>query len=127
MVSPPSPGQQVIVLAQEGQAEHGVVLGGLFSTNAQPPAAPAGELWLVHQSGSFLKLHNDGSIEGTARMWNLTGNVTISGDLLVSGDISDKSGAHGSLDTFRVIYDQHIHPGIQPGPDNTAVPIPQVE
>jgi phage baseplate assembly protein gpV len=127
MVAPPSPGQQVIVLAQEGQAEHGIVLGGLFSTNAQPPAAPAGELWLVHQSGSYLKLHNDGSIEGAAALFSFTGNVEIFGNLLVSGDISDKSGSHGNLDAFRAVYDQHIHPGVQSGPNNTALPIPQVQ
>ncbi len=54
VVCPPSPGDQVLVLPQEGDGEHGVVCGGAFSDLARPPAAPSGELWLVHQSGSFL-------------------------------------------------------------------------
>jgi hypothetical protein len=125
MVAPPSPGQQVVVVAQEGQAEHGIVLGGLFSLSAQPPPAPSGELWLVHQTGSFLKLHNDGSIEGKATVWNLTGTIQLTGSLVASGDISDQSGAHGTLANLRTIYDEHVHPDVQNGPGSTGLPIPQ--
>src|SRR3984957_2490109 len=39
----PSPGDQVMVLSQEGNAEHGVILGAAFSTVQLPPAAPVGE------------------------------------------------------------------------------------
>jgi phage baseplate assembly protein V len=125
IVAPPSPGQQVIVLAQEGQAEHGIILGGLFSLQASPPAAPAGELWIVHQSGAYLKLHNDGTIEGKATIWNLTGTVDLQGNLTVSGDISDQGGGRGTLASFRQIYDEHVHPNVQTGPASTGLPIPQ--
>ena len=125
MVSPPSPGQQVVVLAQEGQADHGIVLGGLFSLAAQPPQAPSGEIWLVHQTGSCLKLHNDGSIEGKATVWNLTGTIQLTGNLVVSGSISDQGGAHGTLGNLRIIYDEHVHPDVQNGPGSTGLPIPQ--
>ena len=125
MVAPPSPGQQVVVLAQEGQAEHGLVLGGLFSLSAPPPQAPSGELWLVHQTGSCLKLHNDGSIEGKATIWNLTGLIQLTGSLIASGDISDQGGAHGTFGNLRTIYDEHIHPDVQNGPGSTGLPIPQ--
>ena len=124
LVAPPTPGQQVVVLAQEGQAEHGIVLGGLFSLAAQPPKAPSGELWLV-QTGSFLKMHNDGSIEGQATVWNLTGAIQLTGSLVASGDISDQGGAHGTLGNLRSIYDEHIHPDVQNGPGSTGLPIPQ--
>lgn len=125
LVAPPSPGQQVVVLAQEGHAEHGIILGGLFSLAAQPPPAPSGELWLVHQAGAYLKLHNDGSIEGKATVWNLIGTVSLTGSLTVSGDISDQSGSHGTLAALRTIYDEHVHPDVQNGPGNTGLPIPQ--
>lgn len=125
LVALPSPGQQVIVLAQEGHAEHGIVLGGLYSLQAMPPAAPSGEFWLVHTSGSCLKLHNDGSIEGKASVWNLSGNITLQGDLIVSGDITDQGNAHGSLQQLRQIYDAHIHPGVQTGAGDTGLPTPQ--
>jgi hypothetical protein len=60
-----------------------------------------GEFWLVHQSGSFLKLHNDGSIESSAGTW------THHGDLHVSGNVYDN---HGSLAQLRGHYNQHVHP-----------------
>ena len=52
MSCPPSPGDQVLVLAQEGDAEHGIIVGRAWSDSARTPQAPSGELWLVHQSGA---------------------------------------------------------------------------
>ncbi|MBV9784774.1 MAG: phage baseplate assembly protein V [Acidisphaera sp.] len=115
MACPPTPGQQVLVLAQEGDAEHGVIAGGAYSNTALPPPAPSGELWLVHQSGTFLKLHNDGTVEGKAAHWNLTGDLTLTGNIVASGNISDLSASHGSLDTLRQIYDSHTHADPQGG------------
>jgi len=101
LVCAPTPGQQVLVVAQEGEAEHGIILGAAFSQTNQPPNAPAGEFWLVHASGTFLKLLTDGSIAGNATQFTLTGNVvltgnaTITGNLSVSGTITDAAGAVG--------------------------------
>jgi hypothetical protein len=53
MVCPPNPGEQVLVVPQEGDVEQGIIIGGVFSTQQKPPVAPDGEFWLVHQSGSF--------------------------------------------------------------------------
>lgn len=102
LACPPSPGDQVLVLPQEGDAEHGVIVGRAFSDSQRPPAAPAGELWLVHKSGSFLKLTNDGSVQ-------------VKGDLHVDGDVYDR---RGSLDRLRQHYDAHTHGG-------GAIPTPQ--
>jgi hypothetical protein len=44
---------------------------------------------------------------------------------VVSGDISDQGGAHGTLAALRTIYDEHVHPDVQNGPGNTGLPIPQ--
>ena len=93
MVAPPTPGDQVLVVAQEGEAEHGVIVGRAFSDQAQPPQCNAGEFVLVHESGSFLKLASDGT-------------VRIQGDLHVAGDVYD---AEGSLNRLRQHYDQHTH------------------
>jgi phage baseplate assembly protein gpV len=104
MSCPPAPGDQVLVLAQEGDAEHGVVVGRAFSNVASAPQAPAGELWLVHRSGSFLKLQNDGTVQ-------------ISGDLHVAGDVYDR---HGSLAGLRGHYNQHIHTDSRGGATSTT-------
>jgi uncharacterized protein involved in type VI secretion and phage assembly len=90
---PPSPGDQVLVLAQEGDAEHGIVIGRAFSNAQMPPSAPVGELWLMHNSGSCIKLQNDGKIQ-------------MHGDLYVEGDIYDRQG---SLSRLRGRYDGHTH------------------
>src|ERR1700752_121658 len=79
MVCPPAPGDQVLVLAQEGHAEPGIIAGRVFSSQQRPPTAPSGELWLVHSSGSYLKLLNYGT-------------VRVGGSLYVSGEIYDGQG-----------------------------------
>jgi len=58
-----------------------------------PPQAPGDEFWLVHKTGSFLKLCNDGTIR-------------INGDLHVQGDVYD---SHGTLSALRNAYDSHTH------------------
>jgi len=90
---PPSPGDQVLVLAQEGDAEHGIIIGCSYSTAMTPPAAPVGEFWLVHSSGSYIKLQNDGTIQ-------------MHGDLHVAGDVYDRQGP---LSRLRGHYDGHTH------------------
>lgn len=94
LVCPPSPGAQVLVVPQEGDAEHGVIIGATWSEKTVPPAAPVGEFWLVHQSGTSLKLQNDGT-------------VRINGDLHVSGEVFD---SHGALSGLRTHYNAHVHP-----------------
>jgi hypothetical protein len=101
LVCAPLPGDQVVVLWQEGDAEQGIVIGRLWSSIAEPPVADPGEFWLVHKAGSFLKLHNDGSIESSAATWRHTG------DLRVSGDVYD---GHGPISALRAHYNEHTHP-----------------
>jgi len=93
MICPPAPGDQVLVLAQEGAAEHGIIVGRIFSSQQLPPPAPSGEFWLVHQSGSYLKLLSNGTVQ-------------IGGDLHVIGDVYD---SQGSLSRLRGHYDAHTH------------------
>jgi len=102
---PPTPGDQVLVLAQEGDAEHGIIVGRTFSDAQLPPQAPAGELWVVHKSGSWLKLRNDGTIYVNGPM-SINGSVTITGDLRASGQVYDQ---HNSMDDLRSHYNGHSH------------------
>lgn len=110
LACPPSPGDQVVVIWQEGDAEHGIVVGRLWSNTTPAPAAASGELWLVHKAGSFIKLLNDGSIASAAPSWSHTG------DLHVSGDVYDGEGA---LSRLRGHYNEHVHPPSQTPPTPT--------
>lgn len=103
LACPPSPGDQVLVVPQEGDAEHGLIVAASWSAQAPPPAAPSGEFWLVHHSGSSLKLQNDGTIQ-------------VHGDLHVSGDVFD---GHGALSALRARYNAHVHP---PSSSRTSLP-----
>lgn len=96
---PPSPGDQVLVLPQEGDAEHGAVLARSWSAEAPPPETPVGELWLTHRSGTTLRLCNDGT-------------VRIKGDLFVEGDVHDRVGP---LSRLRDRYNAHTHPDSRGG------------
>ena len=107
VVCPPAPGDQVMVLAQEGKADQGVIIGAAFSTVRAPPDVPLGELWLVHGSGSFIRLQNDGTIR-------------INGDVHVSGELYDR---YGSLSALRAHYDEHVHTDSRGG--TTTPPTPQ--
>jgi len=109
LAAPLSPGDQVLVLAQEGHSEQGVIVGCVWSAVDAPMPAPAGELWLQHQSGSFLKLLNNGTISLQA------GTVNVNGNLVVTGDISDLNGAHGTMAALRDAHDNHTHADPQGG------------
>ena len=100
---PPSPGDQVLVIPQEGDAEHGLIVAASWSNQAVPPPTPSGEFWLIHRSGSFIKLLNDGTIQ-------------VKGDLHVAGDVYD---SHGALGALRQHYNEHVHP---PQTSTTSLP-----
>jgi hypothetical protein len=106
MVCPPNVGDQVLLVPQEGDIEQGIIIGRSFSNKQLPPQAPVGEFWLTHQSGSFLKLCNDGTIR-------------VGGDLHVAGDVYDR---HGSVSELRAHYNSHTHSA--PSGGTTSAPSP---
>ncbi|HNC11741.1 MAG TPA: phage baseplate assembly protein V [Cyclobacteriaceae bacterium] len=71
MLAPPSNGDMAVVIFQNGDLNFPIVLGYVYTTQVLPPAGiKSGEFCLFHQSGSFLKLTNDGKV-------SLNGNVEI--------------------------------------------------
>ena len=104
---PPSPGDQVLVLPQEGDAQHGLIIGRLFSNPIRPPQVNPGEITITHRSGCSIQLLDSGI-------------VAVQGDLHVSGDVFD---AHGSLAKLRNDYNSHIHQGSNG--QSTSTPTPE--
>ena len=59
---PPSPGDQVAIEFIEGDTSSPEIVGRVFDLAHLPLNVPSGECWLVHASGAFLKLTNDGKL-----------------------------------------------------------------
>ena len=97
----------MLVVPQEGDAEHGLIVARGWSRAMAAPATPVGELWLTHRSGSHVRLLNDGT-------------VSVRGDLHVEGDVYDR---HGSLAQLREHYNSHTH--VDPQGGKTSEPLPQ--
>ncbi len=121
---PPSIGDQVLVLSQEGHAEHGIVIGAAYSEQARPPivqggTVPSGEAVVFHASGAYLRLANDGGFIISAADGK---QVTVIGDLVVTGSISDQNGAHKTVADLRSAHNEHVHGGVASGNANTIGP-----
>jgi phage baseplate assembly protein gpV len=109
---PPSPGDLVEVQFQEGCWETGFVCLRGYNDISLPLAVGSGEFWLVHKTGSFIKITNDGNISiSTDQDLEITtaGNLvaTVQGDLTASitgtvditadGDITASSSGNVSV------------------------------
>lgn len=63
MFAPPSIGDMVQVDFDEGDHQSGYVSRKFYNDQDRPLPCPSGEFWLVHQTGSLLKLLNNGDVE----------------------------------------------------------------
>lgn len=136
MFSPPSPGDQVNVEFIDGEIGAGTVTSRIWDDNNRPLAVPAGEWWLVHQSGQSIKLTNDGkmtfddgqgatfvldgagNIVQTAKQTTINGPVHITGDVTVDKTLTANTDVIGGGKSLK----NHVHPGVQSGGSNTGPP-----
>ncbi len=128
---PPSPGDEVDVHFQEGGKNAAYISLRFFGNVARPLPVSPGECWLVHQSGSFLKLTNDGkaSVNGEVEidLSAPTVNITATAAVNVTAPSITLGSAGETLhklvtDAFETLFNTHTHPGIQPGGGNTGAP-----
>lgn len=108
-------GAEVLLLAIGGDPANLVAL---------PLANPAwrygglavGETVLYGPAGERVAIRQGGTIEiSAATAIAITApSVTITGNLVVTGDISDANGAHGTLANLRDDYNAHHHGGSGP-------------
>lgn len=100
MFCPPTVGNQAMVFYQE--ADSLVPLGGfvLFNDVENPLSVDSGEFWLVHQTGSFIKILNDGSIAIFAAEIDVTATsqVNVKAPVVnVSGNVMSGPGISGAV------------------------------
>ncbi|HET6536710.1 MAG TPA: phage baseplate assembly protein V [Sphingopyxis sp.] len=114
---PPSVGEQVILLCPEGDIEGGVILRGLFS-NSFP--APANDEYqhLYGADGLIITLTGDGLAITAPGGAAITADVTITGNLDVSGTITASEDVVGGGISLK----DHKHGGVQAGTAITGGP-----
>lgn len=109
--SPPSIGEQVLLICPEGDIAGGVILRGLNSTAFPAPASDA-----------FPQLHGkDGlviSLTGNGLRITAPGGVDIEGNLNVTGTIAASEDVVGGGISLK----SHIHGGVQAGIAQTGAP-----
>lgn len=84
----PQIGDQVLVVYEHGDFTSGIIVARIFSVEQSAPAVPSGEIWALHQSGSFIKLVSNGDINVTTK-----GNLTA----VVAGDMTATVAGNASI------------------------------
>lgn len=130
MFAPPSIGTRIAVELIDGELDAGFAECQFFDLTNRPLDVPAGEFWLVHKNGQFLKLTNDGkltasdghgasvvldgtgNIESAATTWTHTGKLIVTSDIISSGgnitaSAGNVSDQKGSMQQMRNIFDEH--------------------
>lgn len=137
--SPPTIGEQCLILSVSGELTLGVVLIGLYTQNAPSQSADehlikfadGAEIGYNHASGHLsVKNCNTAEIHAlqsiTAKTPNLicTGNVQIDGELSVNGEISTQSSvsAKGEVSGAGIKLSPHTHSGVESGNKKTGGP-----
>lgn len=130
LFSPPTPGDQVLVVFEDGSAGNPIVVGSVYSDEDRPvvqddigKGCPAGEKWLVSESGARLRLLKDGTVEirvkaGTQVKVNPDGSVDVNGNDV---RIGAEGGAFRKLvdERFVALFNGHVH-------GNSGPPTPQM-
>jgi uncharacterized protein involved in type VI secretion and phage assembly len=126
MVCLPTVDQLVVVDPIEGFNDEWVVSGYLYNDTERPPASAVGELHMVHTSGSYMRLTNDGkvSINGQAEVdvsgptinIQATGNVNVqaAGTASITAPSIQLGAAAQSLlsfvtSAFMTLFNGHTH------------------
>lgn len=101
--SPPTLGEQVLVLSPSGEPHQGFVAPALFSQAFPTPSTNLKHTLLQWQDGGYIRYESD-----TRRMYlHAPCDVRVEGNLIVSGDVMAQGGGLSMVN--------HRHPGIEPG------------
>lgn len=126
----PSVGEQVLLISPQGDLNQGMVLPAIYQNKYAAPENTSDIACLHFADGatiSYNRTQHQLSIYLPAQAQTqiksehleITGDVTIHGNLNAQGDISDKTR---SMHADRVIYNRHQHAGIKSGPSKTGTP-----
>lgn len=143
--SPPTVGEQCLILSVSGELTMGIVLVGIYASNA--PSQNGDEHLIKFADGATIsynqasghlsakncktaEIHATESITADTPSFTCTGNVTIEGTLSVKGEISTDSNvsaqgtmtAQGEVSGNGIALSSHTHSGVESGSKNTGTP-----
>lgn len=126
--SPPSVGEQCLLLCPEGDLEGGVVVPGLFS-DANPAPADDDVLHVQFADGAVIRYDpaahdldvllpagGSANVDAPGGL-TITGDVTIDGHVAVIGDVGVKGRIDATTDVVGAgkSLKDHVHKGVQAG------------
>ena len=123
--SPPTVGEQCLLLAPEGDIENGLVILGLYSDACPPPSSDPNVTLMEFPDGAVLSYdhaaHSLSAIlpEGGTAMIDAPGGVTINGDVTVNGTVTASIDVLGGGKSLK----SHKHGGVQAGSAQTGAPV----
>ena len=129
--SPPTLGEQGLLICAEGDTEAGIFLPGLFSTAAARPSDSASTKLSSFEHASALSYDHPSHClpvllpaGGTAAIEAL-GGVTIKGPVRIEGpvEVEGKLTASDDVEAAGISLKNHTHPGVQAGSAKTAKPV----
>jgi phage baseplate assembly protein V len=121
--SPPSVGEQVMVLCPGGEIGAGVIVGGLDS-QAHPHAGNSATELVHFADGAILSYDPTSHAltfalpAGATMAVTASGGVTIDGDVTVTGTLTASVDVLGGGKSLK----GHTHTGVQPGSGNSGPP-----
>ncbi|MCT8824629.1 phage baseplate assembly protein V [Glaesserella parasuis] len=137
--SPVSVGEQVLILAVSGEFNSGIILAGVYASNAPNQSKdefsihfPDGCVIRYNHASGHLSVENcktatiqaTQSITADTPSLTCTGDVTIQGSLTVQGAISTSSSvtASGEVSGKGINLSTHTHSGVESGSKRTGTP-----
>ena len=130
--APPTIGDMIEVHFQEDDPNVGFAGQRFYNDSDRPLAVVSGEFWLVHQSGAYFKLTNDGKVTARDKAGSTvvmngdgTGTMSFAGGLTIDANVQVNGYVHASGDVVGagVSLDSHVHSGVQSGASNTGAPV----
>lgn len=118
LFAPPNIGDMIEIHYPTGSLQTPYASLRNFNFGSRPLSVPSGEFWLVHQTGSFIKLTNDGNLAiSSTTVINVTAPVVN----IDSAEVNLGSGTLGALlsATAATAFDNHTHTGSFSGVTST--------
>lgn len=122
--SPPTEGEQVLVLCPAGEIAAGVVLRGIASTANPATGNSLRELIRFDDGAEIAYDPESHELEavlpsGATAMLVADGGITITGDITLTGKLT----ASGDVVAGGISLKNHKHPGVQSGSAQTGAPV----